>query len=54
MLATRDFIPGLRIAHALNLDGGRSSALHARLSGGESVTEAGWSTVRNFVGVVPR
>lgn len=54
VLATRDFIPGLRIARALNLDGGRSSALHARLSGGESVTEAGWSTVRNFVGVVPR
>lgn len=54
LLASRDLIPGFVVNRALNLDGGRSSALHARLSDGSTITEPGWSTVRNYLAVVPR
>lgn len=54
ILATQDLIPGLRIHRALNLDGGRSTALHARLADGGSRTQSGWSTVRNYVAITPR
>ena len=53
LLAAPELIPGLRIRRALNLDGGRSSALYARLSDGTEITEPGWSTVRNYVAIVP-
>jgi exopolysaccharide biosynthesis protein len=53
MLAMRGLMPGFAVNRALNLDGGRSSAIHARLSDGNTITEPGWSTVRNYVAVVP-
>jgi hypothetical protein len=53
MLAMRGLMPGFAVNRALNLDGGRSSAIHARLSDGSTITEPGWSTVRNYVAVVP-
>ena len=53
MLASRELIPGFAISRALNFDGGRSSAIHARLSDASTITEPGWSTVRNYVAVVP-
>lgn len=53
LLAMRSLIPGFAVNRALNLDGGRSSAIHARLSDGSTITEPGWSTVRNYVAVVP-
>lgn len=53
LLAMRSLIPGFAVSRALNLDGGRSSAIHARLSDGSTITEPGWSTVRNYVAVVP-
>lgn len=53
LLAMPSLIPGFAVNRALNLDGGRSSAIHARLSDGSTITEPGWSTVRNYVAVVP-
>jgi len=53
LLATTDLIPGFRIQRALNLDGGRSTAIHAQFTDGQSITEPGWSTVRNYLGIVP-
>jgi hypothetical protein len=53
LLAMRGLMPGFAVSRALNLDGGRSSAIHARLSDGSAITEPGWSTVRNYVAVVP-
>lgn len=53
LLAMRGLMPGFEVNRALNLDGGRSSAIHARLSDGSVITESGWSTVRNYVAVVP-
>jgi hypothetical protein len=53
LLAMPSLIPGFAVNRALNLDGGRSSAIHARLSDGSMLTEPGWSTVRNYVAVVP-
>lgn len=54
LLASRDLIPGFHIERALNLDGGRSSALFARLGDGTCIRDPGWSTVRNYVAIVPR
>lgn len=54
LLASPDIIPGFRIARALNLDGGRSSAIWMRTAGGTEISEPGWSTVRNFIAVIPR
>lgn len=53
LLATTDLIPGFHIQRSLNLDGGRSTAIHAQFSDGQSITEPGWSTVRNYLGIVP-
>jgi hypothetical protein len=39
---------------ALNLDGGRSSSLWVRREDGEELAWTGWSTVRNFLAIVPR
>lgn len=54
MLATPGVLPGLRVQRALNLDGGRSSAIWMRTAAGEEISEPGWSTVRNFIAIVPR
>lgn len=53
-LASSDIIPGFRIQRALNLDGGRSSALYYRTADGGEHSDPGWSTVRNYVGIVSR
>lgn len=54
LLATPGLVSGLRVDRALNFDGGRSTALYARTSDGREISEPGWSTVRNYVAVVPR
>ena len=45
---------GLKIARALNLDGGGSTALWVRGKGGEPVSLPERGYVRDFVGIVPR
>lgn len=47
-------IPGVRVQRALNLDGGNSSAIYARSADGREVSRPGWSTVRNYLAVLPR
>ncbi len=54
LLATPNLISGMRVHRALNLDGGRSTAFYARTSDGREISQPGWSTVRNYVAVVPR
>ncbi len=54
LLASPDVIPGIRVARALNLDGGHSSAIWMHTARGAQVSEPGWSTVRNFIAIVPR
>lgn len=54
MLATPGVLADLQVARALNLDGGRSSAIWMRTAAGEEISEPGWSTVRNFIAIVPR
>ena len=54
LLSTPGLISGLPIQRALNFDGGRSTAFYARTSEGREISEPGWSTVRNYVAVVPR
>lgn len=54
MLASDGFLPGMKVQRALNLDGGRSSALYARAADGRDMSRPGWSTVRNYLAVVPR
>ncbi len=49
--------PGLTatpVQRALNLDGGRSSALYYRSVDGREHSAPGWSTVRNYLAIVPR
>ncbi|MBL9131944.1 MAG: phosphodiester glycosidase family protein [Verrucomicrobiaceae bacterium] len=53
LLAAPELIPGFRVQRALNLDGGRSSAIYARLGDGTEISDPGWSTVRNYIGIVP-
>lgn len=54
VLASSELAPGFRIQRALNLDGGRSSALYYRTADGREHSDPGWSTVRNYVAIVPR
>ena len=54
LLASPDVIPGFHVARALNLDGGRSSAIWMRTAAGAEISKPGWSTVRNFIAIVPR
>lgn len=54
LLASPEMLPGLRVQRALNLDGGRSSALYVRKADGSEITRPGWSTVRNYLAVLPR
>lgn len=44
----------MKVMRALNLDGGHSSALWAGPTSGSEVSQPGWSTVRNYLGVVPK
>ena len=54
LLASPEMLPGLRVQRALNLDGGRSSALYVRKADGSEISRPGWSTVRNYLAVLPR
>ena len=54
ILATPGLIPGLEIDRALNFDGGKSTGLWLRTKAGEIKYEAEFSTVRNFVAVMPK
>ncbi|MEZ5386515.1 MAG: phosphodiester glycosidase family protein, partial [Prosthecobacter sp.] len=48
--------PGLTtfpVHRALNLDGGRSSALYYRDAEGFEHSVPGWSTVRNYLAIIP-
>jgi hypothetical protein len=54
LLSTPGTSPGgFRIHRALNLDGGHSSALYYRTADGQEHSHPGWSTVRNYLGIVP-
>ena len=53
LLASPGIIPNLRVMRALNLDGGNSSAIWMRTARGQEISEPGWSTVRNFIAIVP-
>lgn len=54
LLATPGVLPVEGLKRALNLDGGRSTAFYARLASGQEIAEPGWSTVRNYLALVPR
>ncbi len=54
VLASPGLLPELRVTRALNLDGGRSSSLWVRREDGEELAWTGWSTVRNYLAIVPR
>jgi hypothetical protein len=54
ILTTPDLLPGFHVHRALNLDGGRSSAIYYRTADGREQSDPGWSTVRNYLGIVPR
>lgn len=54
LLVTPGLISGLQIERALNLDGGRSTAFYVRTADGRENGAPGWSTVRNYLAVVPR
>lgn len=54
LLATPGLVSGLVLDRALNLDGGRSTAFYARLNDGREINTPGWSTVRNYLAIVPR
>jgi uncharacterized protein YigE (DUF2233 family) len=53
ILATPGVVPGLKIARALNLDGGSSTGIWIRQQGG-AYCERPFKSVRNYVGIVPR
>jgi len=54
ILTSPDVLPGLRLHRALNLDGGRSTALYCRSADGQEISQPGWSTVRNYLAILPR
>jgi len=54
LLATPGVMPAFTVDRALNLDGGHSSALYYRTNDGREHTHPGWSTVRNYLGIVPK
>jgi hypothetical protein len=53
-LVTPGALPGLKPMRALNLDGGNSTALWLRNQSGKETSHPGWSTVRNYLAVVPK
>ncbi len=54
ILAHQDFDPKWKIHRALNLDGGTSSGIWARLGTGTGLSFEPYKPVRNYVGIVPR
>ena len=54
LLTTPGVMPAFTVNRALNLDGGHSSALYYRTNDGREHTHPGWSTVRNYLGIVPK
>lgn len=54
LLTTPGVMPAFTVHRALNLDGGHSSALYYRTNDGREHTHPGWSTVRNYLGIVPK
>ena len=54
LLSTPGLMPAFTVHRALNLDGGHSSAIYYRTVDGHERAYPGWSTVRNYVGIVPR
>ena len=54
LLSSPAIIPDLPVMRALNLDGGRSTAIWMRTSTGKEISRPGWSTVRNYLAIVPR
>ncbi len=54
LLSTPGLMPAFTVNRALNLDGGHSSALYYRTNDGREHTHPGWSTVRNYLGIVPK
>lgn len=53
LLSTPGLMPAFTVHRALNLDGGRSSAIYYRTNDGREHSDPGWSTVRNYLGIVP-
>lgn len=54
LLSTPGLVPGIKIARALNFDGGKSTALWARANSGHVHSEIEFTRVKNFVAIVPR
>ncbi|MBN8421972.1 MAG: phosphodiester glycosidase family protein [Verrucomicrobia bacterium] len=54
LLTTPGVMPAFTVNRALNLDGGHSSAIYFRTNDGREHVHPGWSTVRNYLGIVPR
>ncbi|SKA94322.1 Predicted protein [Prosthecobacter debontii] len=54
LLASPGLLPDMTVQRALNLDGGHSTALYVRTGDGQEISRPGWSTVRNYLAVVPR
>lgn len=54
LLSTPGVMPVFTVNRALNLDGGHSSAIYYRSNDGREHTDPGWSTVRNYLGIVPK
>ena len=54
LLSTPGLMPAFTVHRALNLDGGHSSAIYFRSFDGREHSHPGWSTVRNYLGIVPR
>jgi len=54
LLTTPGLMPAFSVNRALNLDGGHSSAIYYRTNDGREHVHPGWSTVRNYLAIVPR
>lgn len=54
LLTVPGLMPAFTVHRALNLDGGHSSAIYYRTVDGHERAYPGWSTVRNYLGIVPR
>jgi len=54
ILAAPDFVTGARVIRALNLDGGSSSGLWVRSTGGEPFNSPNLKPVRTYLAIVPR
>jgi len=54
LLADKTLFPGVRLLRALNLDGGNSTALWMQTADGREISSPGWSTVRNYLAIIPK